>query len=78
MIWKAFIVFSAMFALDFVWAKYTVSITLSRATMAGVYASIIIVLAGIAQIGYTSDNWLLIPAAFGAFFGAAAAVMASR
>lgn len=71
---EAIIVFSAMFALDFIWAKYTAAITARRAPVAGLYASAIIVLSGTAQIGYTGNHWLLIPALLGAFAGTFAAI----
>ena len=70
----ALFVFIAVFALDFVWARYTLAMTGKRRWAAGSYGALIIVLAGVAQIGYTSDPWLLVPAALGAFAGTAAAV----
>lgn len=78
MIWNALTVFTCLFALDFVWARYVAKIGEGNATSAGVYAAAIIVLAGIAQISYVAEHWLLIPAAAGAFAGTAAGVMASR
>ncbi len=75
---KFFGVFLALFLLDFVWAKYTYAMTDQRVVKSGVYASVIILLSGLAQIGYTSDPLLLIPAIAGAFFGTALAVLIKR
>ena len=71
---KAALVFASLFALDFVWARYTFAMTSGRPAIAGSYASVLIVLSGAAAIGYTSDPWMLIPAAAGAFLGTYAAV----
>lgn len=71
---KWFIVFGATFALDFAYAIYTRAVTAGRVIAASVYASLIIMLAGAAAIGYTADPWLLIPAMAGAFLGTAAAM----
>jgi hypothetical protein len=68
------VVFGAMFALDFVWAHYTRSVNDDRCFMAGVWAVAIILFAGTAQIGYTGNHWMLIPASLGAFLGTVAAL----
>lgn len=62
-------VFSALAALDFVWAKYTYAMTARHPTLAGVYASVIILFSGYAAIGYTQNPWMLLPAMAGAFVG---------
>lgn len=67
-------VFLALFALDFVWAKYTHALAAHQAIPASAYASGIILLNGVAVIGYTSDPWLLLPAILGAFAGTYAAI----
>jgi hypothetical protein len=69
-------VFAALFALDFVWAKYTFAMTEKRPILSGAYASGLIVLSGAAAVGYTQNPWLLIPAALGAFCGTWVAVRA--
>lgn len=66
---KVVLVFVAVFALDFVWAFYTKALTDSAALRAAMWATLLIVLTGTAQIGYTHDWRLLVPAAFGAFAG---------
>lgn len=66
---KTAIVFAALFALDLVWARYTVAITDRRKLLAGIYASAIIALSGYAAINYVHDPWMLLPAMAGAFCG---------
>lgn len=68
------LVFAALFALDFVWAKYTTATVSNQPVRAGVYAMGTILLSGAAAIGYTSNPWLLIPAMLGAFCGTWVAV----
>jgi hypothetical protein len=68
------IVFAATFALDFIWALYTLAMVARDPLTSGVYAAAIILLGGIAAIGYTKNKWLLIPAVAGAFLGTVAAM----
>ena len=70
----ALVVFAAVFTLDLVWAVYTLAIADRDAILASSYAGLVIVLSGIAQIGYTKNKWLLIPACIGAFAGTYIAV----
>lgn len=74
MLIKSTIVFAALFALDFVWAKYTTAITAKRPMLASSFASVIILLSGGAAIGYTTEPLMLIPAMAGAFAGTWVAV----
>lgn len=67
-------VFLALFALDFVWAKYTFALSSRRHWQAASYASVIIFLSGGAAVGYVSNPWLLAPAMAGAFAGTFVAV----
>lgn len=67
-------VFLAVFFLDFVWAKYTQAINAKHPGWSATFAAGIICLSGSAAVGYTSDPWLLLPAAGGAFTGTYAAV----
>lgn len=78
MLFKAITVFVALFALDFVWARYTNAMTEKRATIAGNYAAAIIVLSGFGITQYASEPILLIPAAAGAWLGTAFAICRSR
>lgn len=66
--------FLAMAALDFVWTKYTYSVTKKYPHWASGWASAIALLAGAAQIAYTKNPWLLIPAVLGAYAGTYLAV----
>lgn len=61
--------FAAVFALDIVWARYTISLTNDRPMRAGSYAALVIALSGFAAINYVNDPWMLLPAAVGAFCG---------
>ena len=74
MICTAAIIFLAVTALDFVWARYTRYVNDAKGIHAGIAAVIIMVLGGTAVIGYTSDPWMLLPAGAGAFVGTYAAV----
>lgn len=58
-----------MFFLDVAWARYTASVALQKRTEASFMASFIILLTGTVTISYTTDMWMLIPAALGAFVG---------
>lgn len=61
--------FAAVFALDVVWARYTLAMTNDRPLRAGTYAAFVIALSGLAAINYVNDPWMLLPAAAGAFAG---------
>lgn len=63
------IVFTAMFALDYVWIFYTKAIQRHAPFAASSWVVAITVFNGLAQIGYVNDHWLLIPAVAGAFGG---------
>lgn len=65
----ALLVFISVAALDFVWALYASHVTRNNAVMAGFYASLIMILGGLAAVGYVNDPWMLIPACLGAFVG---------
>jgi hypothetical protein len=56
-----------VFALDVVWARYTLALTNDRPVRAGKYAALVIALSGFAAINYVNDPWMLFPAAAGAF-----------
>ena len=71
-------VFTALTVLDFVWARYTYAMTNKKTLRAGGYAAMIIGLGGFATISYTSNHWLLLPAAAGAFCGTVLAVYLER
>jgi hypothetical protein len=71
-------VFALMFTLDVVWARYTLVVINNAAVKASFYATGIMILNGLTTIGYTSDPWLLIPAATGAWLGTFFAVKWKR
>lgn len=64
-----FIVFTIAAMLDFVWAIYTRHIVARNAGLAAFWAMIVAALIGVNTISYTENNWLLVPAAAGAFVG---------
>lgn len=72
------IVFSAMFALDFVWVKYTHMTQQHNAGGAAIYAGLILMLNGTVILGYTENNWMLIPAIAGAVGGTYAAMKVAK
>lgn len=72
------IVFSAMFALDFVWVKYTHATQEHKALQAAIYAGVILMFNGTVVIGYTMDHWMLIPAIAGAVGGTYAAMKLAK
>lgn len=71
---KWLVVFSILFVLDLVWARYTAAVTSRRMLAAGCYASGIIALSGFAAINYVNDHWMLLPAMAGAFCGTIAGI----
>lgn len=74
---KALAVFAALFALDFVWARYTHAMTEHRAARAAHYATAIILLSGFGITQYANEPLYLIPAALGAWLGTYVAVRKS-
>lgn len=66
---SAALVLLSVFALDFLYARYTMAITNRLRPLAGLYGAGIIALSGYAAINYVNDPWMLIPAMIGAFFG---------
>ena len=74
----AIIVFSAMFALDFVWVKYTHATQRHQAGAAAIYAGVILLFNGTVVIGYTEHNWMLVPAILGAVGGTFAAMKIAK
>jgi hypothetical protein len=67
-------VFAAMFALDFIWARYTRAVGEKAAARSSAWATLIILVSGFVTTSYVSNPWLLVPAAIGAFTGTYAAV----
>lgn len=69
MIWKSLLAFFGMVALDFVWARYVISLTKKHAVVGSTYAAAIMLLNGVVTLTYVSDPWMILPAAAGAFIG---------
>ncbi len=65
----ALIAFSGMFALDFVFARYTLSVMSQRPVAASSYAAGCLLLQGAVILSYVNEPIMLIPAAAGAFIG---------
>lgn len=62
-------VFVAMFAVDFVWARYITACAERARFEAASWSVLVILLGGYVAISYVGDPWLLIPAGLGAFAG---------
>lgn len=62
-------VFFALFAMDWVWAKYMLAVNDRRAFVGGYYAALIIALTILSTSEWIKDPWLAIPAMLGAFAG---------
>lgn len=69
MIWRSLLAFTAMAALDFVWARYIKATASHRPWLASSLAATLILLTGVTTIIYVSDPYMLIPTAAGAFVG---------
>lgn len=68
----AALIFAVTFALDVVWARYTVALVARRVVFASGYAAGITALSGICAISYVENHWMLLPAVAGAAAGTAA------
>lgn len=70
-LWPSLAVFLVTFALDVVWARYTVALVARRIVSASLYAAGITALSGVCAISYVHEPWLLVPAVLGAAAGTA-------
>ena len=61
--------FLALFFTDIFYTYYLRSVINNQALRASVWAVVVFLLACVAVINYTTNHWLLIPAALGAFCG---------
>ena len=66
-----FTAFLALFATDICWACYVNETKGGSPWKAGVWAVLLFVTGAFVVIGYTTNQWLLIPECFGAFCGTA-------
>jgi uncharacterized membrane protein YfcA len=62
-------IFLSVFTIDVLYTYYLRAVQDSKPLVASGLASIVYVMACVVVINYTTDNWLLIPAALGAFCG---------
>ena len=69
-----FLVFIAMFVLDFAFGFYTRKTSEGAEHSASFWATIILLLNGYVITAYVDDIWLIIPAAIGAYWGTYAAI----
>ena len=68
-------IFAATLIADYFWAKWTAACTANLALDAAIYSALIVGCGGFTIVEYTSDHWLLIPAAAGAAVGTYYAVV---
>ena len=71
---QALLVFVAMMASDFCWARYIVSAAGGRRLVAATWSAAIMLIGSITVIEYTSSHWMILPATAGAFTGTLIAV----
>ena len=67
--WEYLFTFLAVFLLDVVYTYYLRCVKDGRVMMASVWSVACYLGASVAVINYTSDHWMLVPAALGAFCG---------
>lgn len=72
--WQWLLVFAVTTCADFVWAEWSKAVTAKRPHLAGVWGAGTVVCAAIMAIAVTSDHWLIVPGAAGAYFGTLIAV----
>lgn len=66
---KILLVFCVVFLNDFIWTIYIKRVQQRKAFFAALYSMIIYGFSSIVILQYIENNWLLIPALIGAFFG---------
>ena len=62
-------VFILLVVTDFVWARYTQTVTQDRPYAAAIYTAFIILCGGVSTISYVNDPRLLLPAVLGGMAG---------
>lgn len=62
-----------MIILDFVWGRYVHVMAHGSSIIASNYAVLITIVSGFVTVAFVHNNWLLIPAAVGAWIGTYAA-----
>lgn len=66
---RGLMVFATMTVLDMVYAFWMLATAERSPALAGLHATIIILLSGVVTRAYVDDKRMLVPAAAGAFFG---------
>lgn len=64
----------AMIVTDYFWARWAAHVAVKNTLKASLYASLIIFCSAFTILEYTTDPWLVIPAAIGAAIGTFVAV----
>jgi hypothetical protein len=77
-IWHTLLTFVAMFALDYVFARYTAEVTNRAPALAGLWAVLIVFSNSIVVTNYVANFWMVLPAGAGAFLGTWLAVERDR
>lgn len=75
---QALVVFILLIITDFVWTRYTQSVTAERPYSAAVYTAFIILCSGVSTISYVHDPRLLVPAVVGGMVGTVVAMRWKR
>lgn len=78
MLLKSIYMFGMVFALDWVWARYILTIAQGRPGESAFWAAGTILLSGAAAVEYVKEPWLLAPAAAGAACATYLAVVRER
>jgi hypothetical protein len=68
------VTFLAVAAADVCWTKYMAAAGAGQRWLAGMWGAALYMIGAVAVVQYTTDHWLLIPAATGAFVGTAIGV----
>jgi hypothetical protein len=72
------IAFFALFLTDVCWAKYVTQVQSGAAFASSLWASALFLFGAVAVVAYTTNPWLLIPSAAGAFVGTYVSVWHDR
>lgn len=69
MIALALAAFVSTFVADFAWARYMTGVAEKRPHNAAAWSAVIVLLGGVTVLAYTTNKWMVIPAALGAYGG---------
>jgi len=68
------VTFFCTLAADYAWARYTAGIAGRDARRASLWSAVIILLSACTVVAYTTNRWMVVPAALGAYVGTFVAV----